>query len=115
MSEYTNYTYILECSDKSLYTGWTTDLEHRVQQHNLGKGAKYTRTRTPVRLVYYESFATKEEAMKREYAIKQMKRQDKLCMIQNTIHMEKRIACEKDIEEKNDIQEKNEGKEDGNR
>ena len=58
-----NYTYILRCQDDTLYTGWTTDLEKRVETHNLGKGAKYTRTRLPVELVYYEAFASKEEAM----------------------------------------------------
>lgn len=67
-----NYTYILRCKDGSLYTGWTTNLEERVKTHNLGKGAKYTRGRTPVELVYFEIFKTKEEALKREYAIKHM-------------------------------------------
>lgn len=69
-----NYTYIVECRDGSFYTGWTTDIERRVTAHNEGRGAKYTRSRRPVKLVYYESFRTKEEAMKREYAIKQMPR-----------------------------------------
>lgn len=68
----TNYTYILECHDGTLYTGWTTDLTHRVAAHNSGRGAKYTKGRRPVRLVYYETFATKEEAMSREYAIKHL-------------------------------------------
>ncbi|WP_461811627.1 GIY-YIG nuclease family protein [Faecalimonas sp.] len=72
-----NYTYIVRCSDGTLYTGWTNDLEKRIKNHNTGKGAKYTKTRTPVTLVYYETFSTKEEAMKREYAIKQMKRKEK--------------------------------------
>lgn len=72
-----NYTYILECSDKSLYTGWTTDLQKRLKAHNEGRGAKYTRGRTPVTLVYYEEFASKKEAMQREYAIKHMNRQQK--------------------------------------
>ena len=69
-----NYTYILKCSDGSLYTGWTNDLERRVKVHNEGKGAKYTKSRSPVELVYYEEFLTKEEAMKREYEIKQFTR-----------------------------------------
>lgn len=73
-----NYTYILKCRDGSLYTGWTTDLERRLKEHNSGKGAKYTKSRRPVMLVYYETFDTKEEAMKREYAIKQLRRKDKL-------------------------------------
>lgn len=73
-----NYTYMLKCKDGSLYTGWTNNLEKRVADHNAGRGAKYTKTRRPVELVYYEEFVTREEAMKREYAIKQMKRADKL-------------------------------------
>ena len=77
-----NYTYILRCQDDTLYTGWNTDLEKRVETHNLGKGAKYTRTRLPVELVYYEAFASKEEAMSREWHIKQLSRKDKLRLIQ---------------------------------
>ncbi|MDY3918684.1 MAG: GIY-YIG nuclease family protein [Candidatus Limivivens sp.] len=73
-----NYIYILECSDGTLYTGWTTDLDKRLKAHNSKKGAKYTRTRTPVELVYSEAFETKEEAMHREWEIKQMSRADKL-------------------------------------
>lgn len=69
-----NFTYIVECSDHTLYTGWTNDLEKRIEAHNTGKGAKYTKTRRPVRLVYFETFATKEEAMSREYHIKRMSR-----------------------------------------
>lgn len=76
-----NYTYMLECSDKSLYTGWTTDLDKRLVMHNQGKGAKYTCGRRPVKLVYFEEFSTKEEAMKREYAIKQLSRREKLNLI----------------------------------
>ena len=76
-----NFTYIVKCSDGSLYTGWTTDIEKRLEAHNSGKGAKYTKSRRPVTLVYYEEFATKEEAMKREYAIKQMKREEKKALI----------------------------------
>lgn len=72
-----NYTYILKCSDGTLYTGWTNDLKKRVEDHNSGKGAKYTRPRRPVELMYYETFPTKEEAMRREYAIKQMSRKKK--------------------------------------
>lgn len=79
----TAYTYILECADGTLYTGWTNHLEERVKCHNAGKGAKYTRSRLPVRLVYYEMFATKQEALKREYAIKQLSRKDKLRLIAN--------------------------------
>ena len=72
-----NFTYILECSDGSFYTGWTNNLEKRIAAHNSGKGAKYTKTRLPVVLKYYEEFQTKEEAMRREYAIKHMTRSDK--------------------------------------
>lgn len=77
-----NYTYILKCSDGSLYTGWTNRLEERVKAHNEGRGAKYTRGRRPVELVYYESLETKEEALRREYAIKQMNRTQKLLLIE---------------------------------
>ena len=52
-----NYVYILECSDNTLYTGWTTDLKKRISAHNSGKGAKYTKSRLPVKLVYFESFS----------------------------------------------------------
>lgn len=76
-----NYTYILKCKDGTLYTGWTNNLEKRLKDHNEGKGAKYTKARRPVELVYYETFSTKEEAMSREYAIKQMKRNEKEALI----------------------------------
>ena len=76
-----HYTYIVECRDKTLYTGWTTDLEKRIRMHNEGKGAKYTKSRAPVRLVYYEQYETKQEALKREYAIKQLSRKEKLALI----------------------------------
>ena len=72
-----NYTYIVRCSDGSLYTGWTNDLEKRIKAHNEGKGAKYTKSRRPVELVYYEAFEKKEEAMSREWAIKHMSREEK--------------------------------------
>lgn len=72
-----NYTYIVKCKDGSLYTGWTNDLEKRIIAHNEGKGAKYTKSRRPVTLVYYETFETKEEAMSREYHIKRMSRREK--------------------------------------
>lgn len=73
-----NYTYILTCSDGTLYCGWTNNLDKRIRAHNLGRGAKYTKTRRPVVLSYYEVFETKSEAMKREYAIKRLTRGDKL-------------------------------------
>ena len=71
------YCYIVECSDGTYYTGWTTDPERRVSQHNKGVGAKYTSTRRPVKLVYLESQPNRTEAMKRELAIKRMKREQK--------------------------------------
>lgn len=76
-----NYVYILKCSDESLYTGWTTDLEKRLKTHNSGKGAKYTRARLPVEIVYFEEFEDKIEAMKREYEIKKLTREKKLQLI----------------------------------
>ena len=76
------YTYILRCADGSLYTGWTTDLDRRLTAHNAGTGAKYTRGRLPVTLVYHETSATKEEAMAREWAIKQLSRAEKLALIE---------------------------------
>ena len=79
-----NYVYILRCSDNTLYTGWTTDLEHRVKVHNQGKGAKYTRNRRPVYLEYYEILDEKGEALKRECAIKKLKRSEKLKLISST-------------------------------
>jgi putative endonuclease len=80
-----NYTYILKCSDGSLYTGWTNNLDKRVEDHNSGKGAKYTRSRRPVVLAYYEQFETKEEAMRREWEIKRLTRKKKLALIQSAI------------------------------
>ena len=72
-----NYVYILECKDGTYYTGWTNNLEKRLKAHNEGKGAKYTKARLPVSLIYYEEFQLKEDAMRREYAIKQMTRIEK--------------------------------------
>lgn len=75
------YTYILQCADGTLYTGYTTDLERRVAAHNAGKGAKYTRGRRPVRLVYSERFETEREAMSREWHLKRFSRAEKLALI----------------------------------
>ncbi len=72
-----HYTYIVMCSDNTLYTGYTVDLSRRLREHNSGSGARYTRGRTPVKLVYSESFSTQSEAQKREHEIKQMSRQEK--------------------------------------
>ena len=77
-----NYTYIVKCSDETLYTGWTNDLEKRIEMHNSGKGAKYTKARLPVELVYYEAFDTKEEAMSREWHIKRLSRSEKQKLIE---------------------------------
>lgn len=73
-----NYTYVVRCNDGTLYTGWTNDLNKRLQAHNSGKGAKYTKPRLPVELVYVKEHATKEEAMQDEYRIKQLPRRQKL-------------------------------------
>ena len=78
-----NYTYILRCADGSLYTGWTNDLEKRLKAHNSGRGAKYTRARRPVELVWYEAFADKIAAQRREYAVKQLTRAEKLQLIES--------------------------------
>ena len=75
------YVYILECSDGTYYTGWTTDVPRRVAVHQNGEGAKYTRGRLPVKLAYYEECASKSEAQQREYAIKNMTRLNKLKLI----------------------------------
>ena len=72
-----NYTYLVRCRDGSLYCSWTNHLDERIKAHNDGKGAKYTRCRRPVELVYYETFDTKEEAMRREAAIKKLSRPQK--------------------------------------
>ena len=76
-----HYVYIVKCADGTYYTGYTNDLKRRIKQHNAGEGAKYTKGRRPVELVHSEQFATKSEAMKREYKIKQLKRQRKIEII----------------------------------
>ena len=78
-----NYVYIAKCSDDTLYTGWTTDLIKREKAHNAGKGAKYTKTRTPIKIVYSEAYADKETAMSREWHIKRLTRAEKLMLIEN--------------------------------
>ena len=74
------FTYMLVCADGTLYTGWTNDLEKRLAAHNAGKGAKYTRSRCPVRLLYYEEFAEKCEAQRRECEIKRLPREKKIAL-----------------------------------
>ena len=76
-----HYAYIVECADGSYYCGYTTDLEKRIKTHNSGKGAKYTRSRLPVSLVYYEEFDSKEEAMSREWHLKRLSHAQKAQLI----------------------------------
>lgn len=76
------YTYIIECQDHTYYTGYTTHLDKRIQMHNSGKGAKYTRGRLPVKLVYSEEHENKTSALSREYKIKQMTRKQKIELIE---------------------------------
>ena len=73
--------YILECCDGTLYTGWTNDIEKRLKAHNAGTASKYTRSRTPVKLLYAESLETREQALSREAQIKKLKKIDKLALI----------------------------------
>ena len=75
------YVYILQCADDTLYTGITNHLQQRLDAHNAGNGAKYTRGRGPVRLLHCEAYETHSEALKREYAVKQFTRQQKLMLI----------------------------------
>ena len=76
------YTYLLRCADGTIYCGWTNDLDRRLKAHNSGKGAKYTRSRLPVELVYFETFETQIEAQRREYQIKKLPRKRKLELIE---------------------------------
>ena len=77
-----NYTYIVQCADGTLYTGWTNCLARRMKAHNEGKaGAKYTRAKRPVKLMYYERFSSKEVAMRREYVIKLLSIEIKLVLM----------------------------------
>ena len=76
-----HFTYMLLCSDDSIYTGYTTDLARRVQQHNAGQGARYTRGRRPVLLVHWEEYGTRSLAQQREYELKQLSHQEKVDLI----------------------------------
>ncbi len=78
-----HYVYIAKCSDGTYYTGYTNDLEKRLLAHNTGKGAKYTKNRLPVEIVYFEEYEDKSEAMKREYAIKLLTREQKIKLIKS--------------------------------
>ena len=75
------YVYLLVCSDQTLYCGWTYDIDQRLDKHNAGSASKYTRARLPVKLIYQETLPSKELAMKREYEIKNLSRQQKLALI----------------------------------
>lgn len=77
------FVYIVECVDRTLYTGWTTNVERRLKIHNAGRGARYTRERGPVRLVYVEEVSSRSAALKRELAIKRLQRVDKLKLVQS--------------------------------
>ena len=78
-----NYVYLLRCGDGTLYCGWTMDLDARLKAHNSGKGAKYTRSRLPVELVYSESYEDRHEALSREWHIKRLPRKEKLALIRD--------------------------------
>ena len=82
----TAYAYIVECADGTLYSGWTNDLEKRIAAHNAGQGAKYTRSRRPVTLRYYEEFEDKSEALRRECALKKMSRAKKQALIEKGLN-----------------------------
>lgn len=77
------YVYILKCKDDTFYTGWTVNLDKRIQTHNAGKASKYTRARLPVQLIYFETFENKIFAQKREYEIKQLSRPQKISLIES--------------------------------
>lgn len=77
----TAYAYIVECADGTLYSGWTNDLEKRIAAHNAGQGAKYTRSRRPVTLKYYEEFEDRSEALRRECALKRLSHAEKQALI----------------------------------
>ena len=78
-----NYVYILKCGDNTLYTGWTNNLEKRFEDHCEGRGAKYTKGRGPLEIVYQEVFENKVDAMKREYAIKKLTRKEKDILVES--------------------------------
>lgn len=76
------YVYLLRCADKSLYTGYTNDLEKRVRTHNAGRGAKYTRSRLPVELVYFEEYDTAQQALSREWHLKRLSHAEKAALVE---------------------------------
>lgn len=75
------FTYLARCSDNTLYTGYCKNIQQREEMHNAGSGARYTRSRRPVKILYFEEYKTKPEAMKREYEIKQLSRPQKEALI----------------------------------
>ena len=87
--ESTWYLYILRCGDGTLYTGITTDLEKRLEVHRAGKGAKYTRGRAPLALVYREACADHSDALKREITVKKLTKQEKLLLIGASVDLTK--------------------------
>lgn len=84
-----HYAYMLRCADDTIYSGYTNNLEKRVETHNEGKGAKYTKTRRPVKLVYFETFESKKDAMKREYQFKHLTRKQKEQLIIERCNIDK--------------------------
>ena len=95
-----NFTYIVKCKDNTYYCGWTNNLAKRLKAHNSGKGAKYTKTRGPVSLVYYEKSQTKEAAMSREWHIKQLSKAQKFYLCEsfnNSMLFSYRIATQSDL------------------
>lgn len=91
MEEQHNYTYMVRCSDGSLYTGWTNRIEKRIEDHNNGKGAKYTKSRRPVELTYLEESDTKQEAMKKEAEYKKLTRPQKEMLIASERNLMKKV------------------------
>lgn len=83
MEKHNHIVYILKCKDNTLYTGYTIDLENRLEMHESGKGAKYTRGRGPFEVMFVEHHSTKEKALQKEYAIKQLSRKEKQHLIRN--------------------------------
>ncbi|MFD1039899.1 GIY-YIG nuclease family protein [Virgibacillus byunsanensis] len=85
MEDNEHIVYMLKCNDNTLYTGYTNDLEHRLEMHNTGKGAKYTRGRGPFQVVFVEKLTTKEAALQKEYQIKQLTRKEKFQLIRDKL------------------------------
>ena len=88
-----NYVYLVRCADGSLYCGWTTDLSARMEAHNSGKGAKYTRSRLPVQTVYTERCASKGDALRTEYAVKRLSRREKEKRITRRERLRSGLSC----------------------